>query len=133
MTAPALFGPLRTSEGVTFRLWAPAARSVDVLLDKPVPMTRRGDWFFATVPGAEAGTRYSFRIDGELDIPDPGSHFQPDDVAGPSEVIDHDFAWQTEWRGRPWEDCVFLEAHVGTFTPQGIYRAIIDKLEADPA
>lgn len=129
MTAPALFGPLRTSEGVTFRLWAPAARSVDVLLDKPVPMTRRGDWFFATVPRAEAGTRYSFRIDGELDIPDPGSHFQPDDVAGPSEVIDHDFAWQTEWRGRPWEDCVFLEAHVGTFTPQGTYRAIIDKLD----
>ena len=129
MTRPSQFGPLLTGDGVTFRLWAPAARSVDVLLDKPIAMTRRGDWFSAEVPGLAAGARYRFRIDGELDIPDPGSHFQPDDVAGPSEVIDHAYAWQTEWRGRPWQDSVFLEAHVGTFTPQGTYRAMIDKLD----
>ena len=41
------------------------------------------------VPGARAGTRYKFRIDGEIEVPDPASHFQPDDVHGPSEVIDH--------------------------------------------
>ena len=41
------------------------------------------------VAEAGAGTRYRFRIDGEIEIPDPASHFQPDDVHGPSEVIDH--------------------------------------------
>ena len=41
------------------------------------------------MPGAKAGTRYKFRIDDEIDVPDPASAFQPDDVFGPSEVIDH--------------------------------------------
>ena len=52
---------------------------------------RRGDdgWFTADVAGATAGTRYKFRIDDEIDVPDPASAFQPDDVSGPSEVIDH--------------------------------------------
>ena len=61
---------------------------------------------------------YKFRIDDEIDVPDPASAFQPDDVFGPSEVIDHDaFAWRAgDWRGRPWEETVLIETHVGTFT-----------------
>ena len=74
-----------------FRLWAPAARRVDLLLDRPQPMRRGNDgWFSADVAGANAGTRYKFRIDDEIDVPDPASAFQPEDVTGPSEVIDHD-------------------------------------------
>src|SRR5271155_984225 len=88
-------------------------------------------WFFVDMPGLGAGARYAFRIDGEIDVPDPASYFQPDDVFGPSEVVDHDrFAWRaTDWRGRPWDETVLIETHVGTFTPEGTYRAMIDKLD----
>ncbi|WP_454630962.1 malto-oligosyltrehalose trehalohydrolase [Bradyrhizobium cenepequi] len=126
------FGPLLTKDGALFRLWAPAAGRVDVLLDKPHALSRGDDgWFTAEIPGVAAGARYKFRIDDEIDVPDPASAFQPDDVFGPSEVIDHDaFPWRaTDWRGRPWHEAVVLEAHVGTFTPEGTYRAIIDRLD----
>jgi malto-oligosyltrehalose trehalohydrolase len=125
------FGPQITREGVTFRLWAPAAREVVLLLDEPVPMTKGASWFAVDVPHARAGTHYRFRIDDELEIPDPASHFQPEDVAGPSQVIDHGaYYWQAaDWKGLPWQKAVFLEAHVGTFTEDGTYRAMIGRLD----
>jgi maltooligosyltrehalose trehalohydrolase len=127
------FGARLTLEGTTFRLWAPAAQRVDVLLEQqrhPLASCKHG-WFEADVPGAKAGTRYKFRIDDEIDVPDPASAFQPDDVFGPSEVIDPaNYAWRaTDWRGRPWHETVLLEAHVGTFTRDGTYRAMIDRLD----
>jgi len=128
----ARFGPLLTGAGTTFRLWAPAAKSVALVRERPIAMTAdsRG-WHTVAVADARAGTRYRFRIDGELDVPDPASAFQPDDVDGPSEVIDHaTYRWQArDWRGRPWEEAVILELHVGAFTPQGTFRAAIDKLD----
>jgi malto-oligosyltrehalose trehalohydrolase len=126
------FGVELTSDGATFRLWAPAAKRVDVLLDKPRAL-RRGDdgWFSADIAGIEAGTLYKFRIDDATDIPDPASAFQPQDVPGPSEVIDHsNYRWRArDWRGRPWQETVLIEAHVGTFTPDGTYRAMTDRLD----
>ena len=93
----------------------------------------RGDdgWFSADVAGVKAGARYKFRIDDEIDVPDPASAFQPEDVSGPSEVIDHaSYRWRAaDWRGRPWQETVVLESHVGTFTRDGTYRAMIDRLD----
>src|SRR5690348_5718746 len=124
------FGPILDANGVTFRLWAPAARAVEVVSAGATAMRQRGEWFEARIGGARDGTRYSFRIDGEIEIPDPGSHFQPDDVHAPSEVIDHTYDWQCrDWTGRPWDEAVILEVHPGTFTREGTYRAIIDKLD----
>lgn len=126
------FGPELTKDGARFRLWAPAAKRVDLLLESPHAMTRGGDgWYSAEIPGAKAGTRYKFRIDDEIDVPDPAADFQPEDVFGPSEVIDHAaYPWRAgDWRGRPWQDAVITEAHVGTFTPNGSYRAMIEKLD----
>ena len=124
------FGPILDANGVTFRLWAPAARAVEVVSDGATAMRQRGEWFEARIGGARDGTRYSFRIDGEIEIPDPGSHFQPDDVHGPSEVVDHAYDWQCrDWKGRRWDEAVFSEIHVGTFTREGTYRAIIDRLD----
>jgi malto-oligosyltrehalose trehalohydrolase len=126
------FGVSLTSDGATFRLWAPAATRVDVLLDKRHAL-RRGDdgWFCADIAGIKAGALYKFRIDDAVDIPDPASAFQPQDVAGPSEVIDHSvYQWRAlDWRGRPWHETVLIETHVGTFTPEGTYRAMIDRLD----
>jgi maltooligosyltrehalose trehalohydrolase len=126
------FGARLTNDGASFRLWAPAAKRVDLLLEKPYALTRGGDgWFSADIADVKAGARYKFRIDDEIDVPDPASAFQPDDVSGPSEVIDHGaYRWRaTDWRGRPWQETVLLESHVGTFTPEGTYRAMIEKLD----
>lgn len=126
------FGPRLTDKGATFRLWAPAAGRVEVVVDRPYPMMAEEDgWYSADVPGVSAGATYRFRIDGKTDVPDPGSSFQPEDVNGPSEIVDHaTYRWRAaDWRGRPWDETVLLETHVGTFTAEGTYRAMIDKLD----
>jgi maltooligosyltrehalose trehalohydrolase len=126
------FGAELTPDGATFRIWAPAAKRVDVLLEKPHVLRAEGDSCFSgVVTGVKAGALYKFRLDGSSEVPDPGSAFQPQDVAGPSEVIDHGaYRWRAQdWRGRPWEDAVIVETHVGTFTEQGTYLAMIDKLD----
>jgi maltooligosyltrehalose trehalohydrolase len=126
------FGARLTADGVCFRLWAPAAKRVDLLLEKSY-LLRRGEdgWFCAEISGLRAGALYQFRIDGEIDVPDPASTFQPGDVCGPSEVIDHtNYRWRaSDWRGRPWQQTCVIETHVGAFTPEGTYRAMIGKLD----
>ncbi len=131
MTA-AKFGPrLNPQGGVTFRLWAPAAKRVGLVLADLHPMRAQPQgWFEATIPDARPGTRYRFRIDGGLIVPDPASRFQPEDVHGPSEVVDPHYAWRApQWRGRPWPQAAILELHVGAFTPAGTFRAAIEKLD----
>jgi maltooligosyltrehalose trehalohydrolase len=124
------FGPLLLERGVRFRLWAPTAKQAELILDRPMPMDAAGGWFTCDIADARSGTRYQFRIDGELTIADPASRFQPDDVNGPSEVIEHRYEWaRRDWKGRPWHEAVILELHVGTFTSEGTFRAAIDKLD----
>jgi malto-oligosyltrehalose trehalohydrolase len=125
------FGAELTDTGTTFRLWAPAARRVELLLDSPHRMqSLPNGWHEIAIAGARAGTLYKYRIDGELDVPDPASAFQPRDVSGPSEVIDHEYAWRAaDWRGRPWHDTAVLELHPGTFTPAGSFLGAIEKLD----
>ena len=78
------FGPCLANYGTRFRLWAPAAKRVEVMLEQPHAMKRgEGGWFTADIAGVKAGARYKFRIDDEIDVPDPASAFQPDDVFGP--------------------------------------------------
>ena len=126
------FGPLyRKDQGTTFRLWAPAASQVELLLDGAVyAMTEPGDgWYALSRPEAGPGSRYRFRVDDKVVVPDPASQFQPDDVHGASEVINHAYTWNMpEWRGRPWYEAVILELHVGSFTPEGTFRGAIHKL-----
>jgi maltooligosyltrehalose trehalohydrolase len=126
------FGPLLTETGAKFRLWAPAATRVDLVVESPIAMMPEKDgWYVTEIPGARAGLRYKFRIDDQVDVPDPASGFQPDDVFGLGEVVDHTaYAWKAPaWRGRPWHEVVILEVHVGTFTPEGTFRAAIDRLD----
>jgi maltooligosyltrehalose trehalohydrolase len=120
--------------GVRFRLWAPGAKKVELALgERLIAIAAQTDgWFEHIEPKAGAGTRYRYRIDGELLVPDPASRFQPEDVGGPSEVIDPEaFQWGDEaWQNRPWNEAVIYELHVGTFTPSGTYRGAIEKLSA---
>ncbi|WP_256324888.1 malto-oligosyltrehalose trehalohydrolase [Nitrosomonas sp. Nm132] len=129
------FGAEFTQEGkVRFRLWAPAAHQVMLLVDNeaPMPMQAAGQgWYQWVSEQARAGSRYRYQIDSGLCVPDPASRYNPDDVHGASEVIDPAaFDWQDgAWRGRPWEEAVIYEIHVGSFTPQGTFAAIEQKLD----
>jgi len=122
--------------GARFRLWAPSAQRVDLLLGappaQPLPMRPLdGGWYECVVAAARAGERYAFRIDGGLQVPDPASRFNPDDVHAPSVLVDpRAHAWRdTDWHGRPWHEAVVYELHIGTFTPQGTFAAAIDRLD----
>lgn len=88
-------------------------------------------WHQLNVPDAGVETRYKFVLPDGLEVPDPASRFQPDDVHGPSEVIDlTSYQWATqEWQGRPWEEIVLYELHVGTFTKDGTFRSAIKQLD----
>ena len=87
-------------------------------------------WFELISPDAGPGTKYQFQINEGIKVPDPASRFQPRDVHGPSEVVDPtEFDWQdSNWRGRPWEETVIYELHVGTFTAEGTFAAVEKRL-----
>jgi len=130
------FGAMVLGDGaVRFRLWAPAARHVGLCLDgasRPLPLTpASGGWFELTTRAAAHGTRYRYRIDDELLVPDPASRYNPQDVDGPSAVVDpFAFDWDDEdWLGRRWDEAVIYELHVGTFTREGTFAAIETKLD----
>ena len=117
--------------GVRFRLWAPGAKSVDVQLgNRLVPMTASNGWYEHVESQAGPGTQYRYRIDGELLVPDPASRFQPQDVDGPSVVVDPQaYKWSDHaWVGRPWNEAVIYELHVGTFTQEGTYASAVKKI-----
>ena len=127
------FGTTMDGGATRFRLWAPDCG--DVALHIPgradIAMDRQADgWVEASVPGAGAGTRYGFRVGG-LVVPDPASRYQPDDVHALSEVVDPlAFEWgDDQWPGRPWEEAVIYELHVGTFTEEGTFAAARAKLD----
>ena len=132
------FGAECNDDGsVRFRLWAPAAHKVDLCLvgsnsSKALSMEPSDQgWFELATDAAKAGTQYRFRINGGQEVPDPASRFQPEDVHGPSEVIDATtFDWRDEaWRGRRWEEAVIYELHVGAFTPAGTFSAAAERLD----
>ena len=119
--------------GVEFRLWAPQARNVDLIVPGRIPavMRQAEGWFSVHDPAAGPGDHYQFRIDGGLLVPDPASRFQAADIHGPSVVCDPDgYSWNdAEWQGRPWEEAVVYELHVGCFTADGTYKALLDRLD----
>jgi maltooligosyltrehalose trehalohydrolase len=124
----------RPGQGTRFQLWAPGARRVELGLEgePPIPMELdRDGWARLVMDRARSGTRYRYRIDGRLLVPDPASRFQPEDVHGPSEVIDPEaFEWTDDgWQGLAWEAMVFYELHVGTFTPEGTFTAARNRLD----
>jgi maltooligosyltrehalose trehalohydrolase len=86
-------------------------------------------WYQSLSASAHAGTRYQFRINGDLLVPDPASPFQPDDVDQPSEVFaPASLRDAAPYAGRPWEETVIYELHVGTFSEEGSYAGVEKRL-----
>jgi malto-oligosyltrehalose trehalohydrolase len=117
---------------VRFRVWAEGQKNLTLRLnDNDIQMVASSNgWFQADVPGIRHGAEYQFVLQDGMTVPDPASRAQKGDVNGPSVVIDHRrYAHVNRgWKGRPWEETVIYELHMGTFTPEGTFRAAIDKL-----
>lgn len=134
MTAPRLGAHVIDGTKCEFRVWAPYRDHVELHIVAPheqrTPMAKTADGYFeAVVEGAE-GTRYFFSV-GEVDRPDPSSRLQPEGVHGPSEVVANTFVWTDRaWRGIALDDYIVYELHVGTFTAEGTFEAIIPRLDA---
>lgn len=127
--------------GVSFRVWAPRRRRVEVVLDgertaveRIIPLGVEDDGYFGGwVEEARPGTLYRFRLDGDPKLyPDPASRFQPEGPHGPSQVIDpHPFRWtDQQWQGCGRDGQVVYEMHIGTFTPEGTWEAAQRELPA---
>ncbi|ACK72983.1 malto-oligosyltrehalose trehalohydrolase [Gloeothece citriformis PCC 7424] len=118
-----------------FRVWSPLLKEVAVEIVSPnkrlLPMTKddKGYW---TVKAKDIppDTLYWYQLEGEKTRPDPASNFQPKGVHEPSQVIDHSaYLWEDEdWTGIPFQEWIIYELHVGTFTPEGTFEAIISRL-----
>src|SRR5438093_3607411 len=116
-----------------FRVWAPKRDRVELHIVAPgerrVPLERDAAGYHQATVDAGPGTRYFFTLDG-TDRPDPASRFQPEGVHRASEVVSESFDWtDAKWKGIALEDFVIYELHVGTFTPEGTFDAVIARLD----
>ena len=116
-----------------FRVWAPTPESVAVEVggeQAPMACVDAVGWREAEVDWAAAGDDYRFVVDGDA-LPDPRSPWQPEGVHGPSRLVDHSsFPWtDSEWRGFHLPSAVMYELHVGTFTEEGTFEAVIPRLD----
>ncbi len=132
---PARIGAHRLPDGAwEFLLWAPNSESVGLkICDRKdlVPMEAEpGGYHRCVLDQVPPNTRYVYRLDDGRELPDPASRFQPDGVHKPSEVVDpQSFQWTDQrWKGIRLEDSIFYELHVGTYTPEGTFDALIPHL-----
>ncbi|MDC3961665.1 1,4-alpha-glucan branching protein GlgB [Polyangium jinanense] len=116
-----------------FRVWAPNADKVELVLqgklERRIPLEPEASGYHqALVDGVAPGARYHYDLGGGKLRPDPASRLQPEGVHGPSEVV-RSFSDHTPgWTGRPLDEYVIYELHVGTFTPEGTFDAAISRL-----
>ncbi len=124
-------------KGVFFRVWAPNAGAIAVRVasgggGRETSLKKESHGYFSgLLEGASAGDRYHYVLDGKDYYPDPASRFQPGGVHGPSQVVDpEDFRWSDDgWKGIELKDFIIYELHVGTFTREGTFEAIIPYLD----
>ena len=116
---------------VHFRIWAPKAKTLEVAIDGNFhELAPEPDGYFSGSVEAQAGTLYRFRLNGEGNLyPDPVSRYQPEGPHGPSCVVDpRQFAWSDRaWKGSKLAGQIMYEMHIGTFTPEGTWRAAVEK------
>ncbi|WP_138500790.1 malto-oligosyltrehalose trehalohydrolase [Nostoc sp. PA-18-2419] len=117
-----------------FTVWSPTLDSVAVriLTSEPqvIALKPQAEGYWQTkVNDVYPGTLYQYVLNEENAFPDPASQYQPEGVHGPSQIVDHQFEWTDEgWTGISVESMIFYEVHVGTFTPEGTFTAIIPRL-----
>ena len=132
-----MLGAQPQADGARFRVWAPEAQSVAVIVEigsartAPTSLKRDNNGYFSgTISGVRPGDRYRYSVNDHGLFPDPASRFQPEGVHGPSQVIDpNQFAWTDgAWSGLDKTKLVIYELHVGAFTPEGTFAGVIERL-----
>lgn len=114
-----------------FLVWAPLVQKMDVHFtipeDRTIPLKRdKRGYHQGMINEVIPGSLYFYQMDDTKQHPDPASRFQPYGVHGPSQVIDTTFQWNdNSWVGLSIEDFIIYELHVGTFTQEGTFKAII--------
>ena len=119
-----------------WRVWAPRAERVELVLGagdaaRRLPMEAEARGYHgveAEMP--EPGRRYAYSLDGGTPLPDPCSRWQPDGIDEPSAAwFPGRLAWdEGGWAGIERTELVFYELHVGTFTPEGTFDAILPRI-----
>ena len=129
------FGAEVRNGGTRFKIWAPKCKTIKLKLKGQrslIDLDAIGDgWHRIDVDGVGAGTLYKYVLPDGTAIPDPTSRHQPEGIHGYSEVIDpRDFVWtDRDWKGRPWEEAIIYELHVGTITEEGTFAAAASRLD----
>src|SRR5690242_18734740 len=126
-----LFGPLPDDTGTLFRLWAPSQKQVSLILQNrdPLPMRRAEDGLWSLrVDGIGVGARYRFAANGQT-FPDPASREQEDDAGGWSIVRGPSGKAPHPGPLRPWHETILCEVHVGTVSPEGTFKGLMQRLE----
>ncbi|HWL14811.1 MAG TPA: malto-oligosyltrehalose trehalohydrolase [Opitutus sp.] len=135
--APAL-GAAVGGQGVVYRVWAPDHATLQVRIsaadgrERRLAMKREQAGYFAVHdPEGRSGDRYNYALPDGAELPDPASRFQPEGVHGPSACVDASaYSWKCDtWQRPGWRGQSIYELHVGTFTPEGTFRAAIAKLD----
>ncbi len=126
------WGPVSVRGGKTrFQLWAPAEAAVGLELDgADISMQRSEDGWHIVDVDANIGARYQFVLADGTAVGDPASRLQLDNLDGPSLIVDPDsYCWRhSEWSGRPWEETVVYEIHIGALTTEGTFRSAMAML-----
>jgi maltooligosyltrehalose trehalohydrolase len=130
---PPLGAIVRGDGRCEFRVWAPQVEKVELHIVAPderhIALTRNARGYHEAVVDTGAGARYFFVINGR-ERPDPASRSQPEGVHEASEVVASTFEWHDEgWNGVDLADYVIYELHVGTFTDEGTFDAVIEHLD----
>lgn len=134
----AAIGSELLAEGGHFRVWAPAAKRLHLVIEAEGGESweqelepEEDGYYSGLVQGARAGMRYGFRINGREEIfPDPASRFQPEGPHGRSQIVDPAVhRWSDgQWRGLRMDEQVLYELHIGTFTSEGTWQSAVRRL-----
>lgn len=132
----AMYGASSKGGQTEFRVWAPKAKRIQLRVlngtgaDRQMKRMPNGDFQLTT--DAQPGDRYFYLVDDDpLRLPDPVSRFLPEGVHGPTQILDPDrFRWTDQnWSGLEFGKYINYELHVGTFSPQGTFNGVIEKLD----
>lgn len=128
-------GAIYHKNACEFTVWAPNHKKVQLTLEggkRQISMKSVENGYWTTlVEQIEPGILYMYQLGSQPPKPDPASHYQPSGVFGPSMVVDHEaFNWtDMDWHGLELKELLFYELHVGTFTPEGTFNAMLERIK----
>ena len=115
-------------------IWAPLQNHVELVLaegNQLIQLTIDNLGYYRTTTNQiKPDDLYKISL-GDNQFPDPASVSQPEGVHGFSQAVDSsNYQWNdADWKNIPLEDYVLYELHTGTFTNQGTFEALEEKLD----